>query len=117
MTWDEIRAAYPPDTWLVLEVVEGECDDTWQHFEPVRVLEVVPKDANPIERARTYRSELSRERVLAFSTREASLRLETVFMGFRIPDADVEPDMEGTPVRVVDLRPPGSRPHARPGGR
>jgi hypothetical protein len=116
MTWDEIRAAYPPDTWLVLEVTNERWDRNWAEYDPVRVLEVVPDNANPSERANHHLRTLPSDRVLLISTAEERLGTETVLMGLRIRDVEDEPDMGPTTVRVVDLRAQRGERHARPGG-
>jgi hypothetical protein len=102
MTWDEIRAAYPPDTWVVLEVIEGEYDPPWLYYDLVRVLEVVPPDTDPFPYEQEHRA-LPPLRVLAFPTSKDQLRIKTVFMGFRRL-AEPAPDIGGAPPVVVDLR-------------
>lgn len=115
MTWDEIRAAYPPDTWLVLELIEREYDPPWQYYELVRVLEVVPPDADPFPYEQRHRALPSRC-VLAFPTSKDLLRIKTVFMGFR-RFAEAAPDIGGPPPVVADLRAQRRQRDATDGGR
>jgi len=107
MTWAEIRAAYPPATWLVLEVVETEWAPPWQHFAPVRVLDVVPTDSDPMALYRKHRAQYPPERLTVATTSDEVLATEVVFMGFcRVVDAT---DLGSPAMRVINLRASRSR--------
>lgn len=105
MTWDEIRAAYPPDTWLVLEVTEREreYDRQWRYYDPVRVLEVIPVDSDPIVYIEKHCAVIARECVVAISTAAPILKTQSFFTGL-IRLAEHVPDVGGPPPRVIDLR-------------
>lgn len=105
MTWDEIRAAYPPDTWLVLEVTERkhEYDRQWRYYDPVRVLEVIPTESDAFTYIETYCAVIARERVVAISTAAPILKTQSLFTGL-IRLAEHVPDLGGPPPRIVDLR-------------
>jgi hypothetical protein len=105
MTWDEIRAAYPPDTLLVLEAVEVEWDRVFRYYEPVRVLEVIPANEDPVTYVEKYCAVMSRERVVAISTAAPILKTQSFFTGL-IRLVDDVPDVGWPPPIVVDLRAP-----------
>jgi hypothetical protein len=103
MTWDEIRAAYPPDTWLVLELTQREWEPPWQHFEPVRVLDVVPPDSDPSPCEQKHRAMLPHGYVIAFRASDDALRAKPYFNGLS-RFVEPAPDMGGPAPVVVDLR-------------
>ena len=92
MTWDELRAAYPSDTLLVLEAVEVEWDRVFRYYEPVRVLEVIPANEDPVTYLEKYCAVLPRERVVAISTAARILKTQSFFTGL-VRLVDDVPDM------------------------
>jgi hypothetical protein len=113
MSWEEIRAAYPPDTWLLLEVTER-----WHGvsvaYDPVRVLEAGEHDRMRDAKWERGRTTGTTRDLLVVSTAEDRLVFETSFNGLmHVDDAE---DEGLVPVRVVVLRPSRDYRRAASGG-
>jgi hypothetical protein len=110
MSWETIRASYPPDTWLLLEIKRTTRTLEWQYCEAIRVLEVLALDSDPLTVQLKHLPTVDINRTMIATTSHAVLAEQVG--GYD----QVEPDGRLTPVCIVDMRPPRDRRPASQGG-